>query len=118
MVLEKEMEGLATSAMLFEVSLPEYKQLKMCRKELRLLKELWDMITLVCAVLWEPEQRAQCCSQARAGQQAALGWHEHLAQAPGASWALPEKGAELLQLLRELIAIRGRMRHGAGCYYI
>ncbi|NXE69982.1 DYH17 protein, partial [Calcarius ornatus] len=46
-VLEKEMEALATSAALFEVSLPEYKQLKTCRKELRLLKDLWDMVTLV-----------------------------------------------------------------------
>ncbi|NWX62644.1 DYH17 protein, partial [Promerops cafer] len=46
-VLEKEMADLATSAALFEVSVPEYKQLKMCRKELRLLKDLWDMVTLV-----------------------------------------------------------------------
>ncbi|NXH39972.1 DYH17 protein, partial [Dicaeum eximium] len=45
--LEKEMGELATSAALFEVSLPEYKQLKTCRKELRLLKDLWDMVTLV-----------------------------------------------------------------------
>ncbi|NWI40584.1 DYH17 protein, partial [Picathartes gymnocephalus] len=45
--LEKEMAALATSAGLFEVTVPEYKQLKMCRKELRLLKELWDMVTLV-----------------------------------------------------------------------
>uniref|UniRef100_A0A8C9NDF6 Dynein axonemal heavy chain 17 n=1 Tax=Serinus canaria TaxID=9135 RepID=A0A8C9NDF6_SERCA len=45
--LEKEMEALAISAALFEVSVPEYKQLKMCRKELRLLKDLWDMVNLV-----------------------------------------------------------------------
>ncbi|NXC57105.1 DYH17 protein, partial [Aleadryas rufinucha] len=45
--LEKDMADLATSAALFEVSLPEYKQLKTCRRELRLLKELWDMVTLV-----------------------------------------------------------------------
>uniref|UniRef100_A0A8C5IYP6 Dynein axonemal heavy chain 17 n=1 Tax=Junco hyemalis TaxID=40217 RepID=A0A8C5IYP6_JUNHY len=44
--LEKEMEALASSAALFEVSFPEYKQLKMCRKELRLLKDLWDMVNL------------------------------------------------------------------------
>lgn len=110
------MEDLATSAALFEVSVPEYKQLKLCRKELRLLKELWDMVTLVCAVVWKPGHSAQRCSRARAGQQAALGWHGRLARAPGASSALPAKGAELLQLLRELTAIRGRMRHGAGCY--
>uniref|UniRef100_A0A8C5X999 Dynein axonemal heavy chain 17 n=2 Tax=Malurus TaxID=55806 RepID=A0A8C5X999_9PASS len=46
-VLEKDMEALSTSATLFEVSLPEYKQLKACRRELRLLKELWDMVDLV-----------------------------------------------------------------------
>ncbi|NXU85060.1 DYH17 protein, partial [Xiphorhynchus elegans] len=45
--MEKDMAALATSAGLFEVSVPEYKQLKMCRRELRLLKELWDMISLV-----------------------------------------------------------------------
>lgn len=76
------MAALATSAALFEVSVPEYKQLKMCRKELRLLKELWDMVTLVW--LWSGS-RAQCpvLVQARAGQQAALGWHGHLVQVPG-----------------------------------
>ncbi|NWV92100.1 DYH17 protein, partial [Machaerirhynchus nigripectus] len=45
--MEKDMADLATSAALFEVSLPEYKQLKTCRRELCLLKELWDMVTLV-----------------------------------------------------------------------
>ncbi|NXS34473.1 DYH17 protein, partial [Pomatostomus ruficeps] len=45
--MERDMADLATSAALFEVSVPEYKQLKTCRKELRLLKELWDMVTLV-----------------------------------------------------------------------
>ncbi|XP_039572044.1 dynein heavy chain 17, axonemal isoform X2 [Passer montanus] len=45
--LENEMAALATSAALFEVSVPDYKQLKMCRKELRLLKDLWDMVNLV-----------------------------------------------------------------------
>ncbi|KAM7035687.1 dynein axonemal heavy chain 17 [Acridotheres tristis] len=47
LALEQEMAALAASAALFEVSVPEYKQLKLCRKELRLLKELWDMVTLV-----------------------------------------------------------------------
>ncbi|NWR46185.1 DYH17 protein, partial [Regulus satrapa] len=47
LALEKEMAALATSAALFEVSVPEYKQLKMCRKELILLKDVWDMVTLV-----------------------------------------------------------------------
>jgi len=29
------------------VTLPEYKQTKLCRKELRLLKMLWDTIHIV-----------------------------------------------------------------------
>ncbi|NXE96762.1 DYH17 protein, partial [Menura novaehollandiae] len=45
--MEKDMTALATSAGLFEVSVPEYRQLKTCRRELRLLKELWDMVSLV-----------------------------------------------------------------------
>lgn len=47
MGLEEEMEGLSDSAGLFEVNVPDYKQLKTCRKEIVLLKELWDMILLV-----------------------------------------------------------------------
>ncbi|XP_008933470.1 PREDICTED: dynein heavy chain 9, axonemal-like, partial [Merops nubicus] len=47
----KQMESAMTliyeSACLFEVMVPDYKQLKQCRKELCLLKELWDMISLV-----------------------------------------------------------------------
>jgi len=45
--MEKEMEQIAESAGLFEVNMPEYKQLKACRKEVCLLKTLWDMIFLV-----------------------------------------------------------------------
>ncbi|NXG00005.1 DYH17 protein, partial [Sakesphorus luctuosus] len=45
--MERDMAALATSASLFEVSVPEYKQLKMCRRELCLLKKLWDMVSLV-----------------------------------------------------------------------
>uniref|UniRef100_A0A8D2N8R8 Dynein axonemal heavy chain 17 n=1 Tax=Zonotrichia albicollis TaxID=44394 RepID=A0A8D2N8R8_ZONAL len=41
------MTSIYESAGLFEVMVPEYKQLKQCRKELCLLKELWDMISLV-----------------------------------------------------------------------
>lgn len=47
MGLEEEMTGLSDSAGLFEVNVPDYKQLKTCRKEIVLLKELWDMILLV-----------------------------------------------------------------------
>uniref|UniRef100_A0A8C0VGU9 Dynein axonemal heavy chain 17 n=1 Tax=Cyanistes caeruleus TaxID=156563 RepID=A0A8C0VGU9_CYACU len=56
--LEKEMAALATSAALFEVSVPEYKQLKMCRKELRLLKEVWDMVNLSIAA-WNTTRWAE-----------------------------------------------------------
>ncbi|NXC68138.1 DYH17 protein, partial [Anhinga anhinga] len=45
--MESDMAALSKSAGLFEVSVPEYKQLKACHREVRLLKELWDMIGLV-----------------------------------------------------------------------
>ena len=45
--MEKEMKSLQVSAALFEVNLPEYKQLKTCKRELKILKDLWDMISLV-----------------------------------------------------------------------
>ncbi|XP_042198221.1 dynein axonemal heavy chain 9 isoform X3 [Callorhinchus milii] len=45
--MEADMLALNDSAVLFEVSVPDYKQLKQCRKEACLLKELWDMITVV-----------------------------------------------------------------------
>lgn len=41
------MEGLYKSGGLFEVAVPDYKQLKACHKEVCLLKELWDMIVMV-----------------------------------------------------------------------
>lgn len=47
--LEAEMVSLSKSSSLFEVNVPDYKQLKICRKEIVLLKELWDMILLVRA---------------------------------------------------------------------
>ncbi|NXX48555.1 DYH17 protein, partial [Tricholaema leucomelas] len=45
--MQSDMAELSKSAGLFEVLVPEYKQLKACAKEARLLKELWDMIVLV-----------------------------------------------------------------------
>ncbi|NXB68815.1 DYH9 protein, partial [Struthidea cinerea] len=45
--MESAMTSIYESAGLFEVTVPEYKQLKQCRKELCLLKELWDVISLV-----------------------------------------------------------------------
>ncbi|XP_043570859.1 dynein axonemal heavy chain 17-like [Chiloscyllium plagiosum] len=45
--MEVELQALAQSAALFEVSVPDCKQLKACRKEIVLLKDLWDMVILV-----------------------------------------------------------------------
>nr|XP_061808009.1 dynein axonemal heavy chain 9-like isoform X2 [Nerophis lumbriciformis] len=44
---EEVMASLVESANLFEVNVPEYKQLRQCRREVGLLKGLWDMITVV-----------------------------------------------------------------------
>ena len=38
------MAQLQQAAALFEVNIPEYKQLRSCRREIALLKTLWDTI--------------------------------------------------------------------------
>ncbi|XP_052595155.1 dynein axonemal heavy chain 11 isoform X2 [Peromyscus californicus insignis] len=45
--LEEEMGQMQDRARLFEVTLPEYKPMKQCRREIRLLKGLWDAIVYV-----------------------------------------------------------------------
>ena len=45
--MEGEMTALAESAGLFEVNMPDFKQLKACRREVMMLKTLWDMVRLV-----------------------------------------------------------------------
>ena len=45
--MEREMQSLNNSAALFEVTVPDFKQIKQCRKEIKLLKQLWDYIYLV-----------------------------------------------------------------------
>lgn len=45
--MEKEMQALLESAGLFEVNVPDFKQIKQCRKEIILLKSLWDMVFIV-----------------------------------------------------------------------
>ncbi|XP_054988433.1 dynein axonemal heavy chain 17 [Sorex araneus] len=45
--MRSSMEALLKSGGLFEVSVPDYKQLKTCHREICLLKELWDMIFTV-----------------------------------------------------------------------
>ena len=53
--MEFEMDSLADSASLFEVNMPEFKQLRQCRKEVKLLKTCWDMSELVasCFTDWK-----------------------------------------------------------------
>lgn|SRR6218665_1161045 len=41
------MQGLSQSAELFEVSIPDFKQLKQCRKELLMVKLLWDYVIII-----------------------------------------------------------------------
>lgn len=45
--LESEMGALLASAGLFEVNVPDFKQLKQCRKEIKMLKTLWDYVIMV-----------------------------------------------------------------------
>ncbi|NXI41699.1 DYH17 protein, partial [Galbula dea] len=45
--MENDVAALSKSAKLFKVPVPEYKMLKVCGREMRLLKELWDMVILV-----------------------------------------------------------------------
>lgn len=53
--MEATMASIYESADLFEVNVPDYKQLKHCRKEVCSLKELWDMISVVTSSMndWE-----------------------------------------------------------------
>ena len=41
------MNKLDESAQLFEVQIPDFKQIKQCRKEVKLLKSLWDYVYIV-----------------------------------------------------------------------
>ncbi|XP_022909837.1 dynein beta chain, ciliary-like [Onthophagus taurus] len=45
--LENYQQDLGEQANLFELTMPEFKQLKCSRKELRLLKQLWDFVNIV-----------------------------------------------------------------------
>ncbi|XP_070790567.1 dynein axonemal heavy chain 9 [Pituophis catenifer annectens] len=53
--MEHTMTSIYKSGDLFEVNVPDYKQLKQCRKEMCILKELWDMISMVLSSMneWE-----------------------------------------------------------------
>jgi dynein heavy chain, axonemal len=45
--MEQRMSKLDQSAQLFEVQMPDFKQIKQCRKEVKLLKSLWDYVNIV-----------------------------------------------------------------------
>jgi len=45
--MEAEMNKLDQSAQLFEVQIIEFKQIKQCRKDVKLLKTLWDYVWIV-----------------------------------------------------------------------
>ncbi|XP_037074053.1 dynein beta chain, ciliary-like [Pollicipes pollicipes] len=49
--MEAELAKITASAALFEVQMPDFKQLKMCRKEVRLAKHLWDQVNIVLACI-------------------------------------------------------------------
>ncbi|XP_040604816.1 dynein heavy chain 9, axonemal isoform X6 [Mesocricetus auratus] len=53
--MESTMATISKSADLFEVNVPDYKQLRQCRKEACQLKELWDTIAMVTSSIhaWE-----------------------------------------------------------------
>lgn len=53
--LENEMKDIQESGSLFEVTIPEFKFLRQCRKELRMLKQLWDYVYIVqtCIQDWK-----------------------------------------------------------------
>ena len=57
--LEEEYAKICEAASLFEVHVPEPKALKMCRKELRYAKQLWDYIYIVESSI-EGLTQAQC----------------------------------------------------------
>uniref|UniRef100_A0A3Q1K2D2 Dynein axonemal heavy chain 11 n=1 Tax=Anabas testudineus TaxID=64144 RepID=A0A3Q1K2D2_ANATE len=46
-VMEAEMKKLQDTANLFEVSFPDYKQLRQCRSDIILVKAVWDMVIFV-----------------------------------------------------------------------
>lgn len=45
--METDMKKLQDTADLFEVSFPEYKQLRQCRSDIILVKAVWDMVIFV-----------------------------------------------------------------------
>ena len=46
-LMEAEMKKLQDTANLFEVSFPDYRQLRQCRSDIILVKAVWDMVIFV-----------------------------------------------------------------------
>uniref|UniRef100_A0AAQ5YFA8 Dynein, axonemal, heavy polypeptide 9 like n=1 Tax=Amphiprion ocellaris TaxID=80972 RepID=A0AAQ5YFA8_AMPOC len=51
-VMEMEMKKLQDTADLFEVSFPDYKQLRQCRSDIILVKAVWDMVIFTSIEDW------------------------------------------------------------------
>nr|CAD7423389.1 unnamed protein product [Timema monikensis] len=53
--LEEQMKSIVEQATIFEVNVPDFKSLKACRKEIKLIKGLWDYVLIVhsCIDEWK-----------------------------------------------------------------
>lgn len=47
MDLEADKKKIEEQASLFEVQVPEFKHMRNCKKELKQIKQLWDMVFVV-----------------------------------------------------------------------
>ena len=58
MEMEKDMNNFQNSAVLFEVEVPKFEALHDCRREIKMLKQLWDYIFLVRTAIdeWKTTQ--------------------------------------------------------------
>lgn len=45
--IEKELAELQECTKLFDVTVPDYRDIKLCRRDLVVLKELWDIVALM-----------------------------------------------------------------------
>jgi len=54
--METEMSNLDQACQLFEVQMPEFKQINQCRKDIKLLKTLWDHVMIVRSSFEDWEQ--------------------------------------------------------------
>lgn len=45
--MEREGAELQEAANLFDVTIPDYRDIKLCRREITVLKELWDIVVYV-----------------------------------------------------------------------